>query len=158
MGNSGAIVAVDVTDDKLRRVRENVERLGIGIVTCALADGEAFAAQAGPRFDAVLVDAPCTNTGVLGRRVEARWRLNDAAMAELTTRQRGLLRAGMRAVRPGGRLVYSTCSLEPEENGGLVAACLSGSDFLLEDERLIMPWAEGDGAYMARLRRREAAS
>ena len=153
MRNQGRIVAVDVTERKLQRIRDNVSRLGIDVVECVESSGVTYASACGEVFDAVLVDAPCTNTGVLHRRAEARWRLNDRSVAELSVRQDSLLRAGLHAVRPGGRLVYSTCSLEPEENGRMVGTCTAGSEVVLEEEKHVLPSDDGDGLYMARLRK-----
>ncbi len=76
-------------------------------------------------FDLVLVDAPCSGTGTLGRNPEIRHRLRLEDFARHAERQRELLRAAIRCVRPGGRVVYSTCSLEPEENEQVVSAVLA---------------------------------
>jgi 16S rRNA (cytosine967-C5)-methyltransferase len=106
-------------------------------------------------FDKVLVDAPCSNTGVLRRRVDLRWRITPEEIARLCRTQLELLKQASRAVRPGGVLVYSTCSLEPEENSEVVKQFLAEvSGFALERERMLTPCADGvDGAFVARLRR-----
>jgi 16S rRNA (cytosine967-C5)-methyltransferase len=78
-------------------------------------------------FDLALADVPCSGTGTLGRNPEIRHRLRLDDLTRLAERQRGLLRAALRLVRPGGRVVYSTCSLEPEENEQVVAAVLANS-------------------------------
>ena len=75
-------------------------------------------------FDAVLVDVPCSNTGVMGRRPEVRWRLSPDDLRELVALQRRLLKRASSRVKPGGVVVYSTCSIEPEENGELVRGVL----------------------------------
>src|SRR5262249_42696632 len=108
---------------------------------------------AGP-FDAVLADVPCSNTGVLGRRPEARDRLRPGDLAELAALQERLLQAAADRVRPGGMLVYSTCSIEPEENAGVVRRVLEArSDLRLEAEAESVPGRPADGGYRARLRR-----
>ena len=104
-------------------------------------------------FDKVLVDAPCSNTGVLRRRVDLRWRIQPEVIERLRARQLELLQRAAACVKPGGILVYSTCSLEPEENGGVVKPFLAErADFKLTGERELLPFVEGvDGAYVATL-------
>jgi 16S rRNA (cytosine967-C5)-methyltransferase len=78
----------------------------------------------GPAFDAAIVDVPCSNTGVIARRPEARLSLKSPKLAALAPLQRELLERAAATVRPGGRLIYSTCSIEPEENEAVLAAFL----------------------------------
>jgi 16S rRNA (cytosine967-C5)-methyltransferase len=152
MGNDGQIVACDVDDERLKTVSELCGRLGIGIVeTRRLHPGANEAPPAGP-FDAVLVDAPCSNTGVLGRRPEVRWRLKPGDFAHLVRLQTKLLLWAGKRVRPGGVVVYSTCSIDPEENRGVVRTALPGLE--LEAEREQVPGRPADGGYWARLRMR----
>jgi 16S rRNA (cytosine967-C5)-methyltransferase len=110
-------------------------------------------------YDRVLVDAPCSNTGVLRRRVDLRWRLRTEEIERLRSNQLSLLRRAAETVKPAGALVYSTCSLEQEENQGVVNEFLSGNkDFHLELQRELVPFREGvDGAYVARLVRNRIA-
>ena len=104
-------------------------------------------------FDRVLVDAPCSNTGVMRRRVDLRWRIRPEEIDRLRSRQLQLLHDAARQIRPGGTLVYSTCSLEPEENGEVMKEFLANHPgFKLESERELLPFADGvDGAYVARM-------
>jgi len=155
MRNEGQILAVDLSGKRLARVSENAQRLGIGIVATVEGDGVEVARQHPAAFDRVLIDAPCTNSGVLRRRVEARWRLSPESLAALLATQRRLLDAGLDALKPSGALVYSTCSLAPEENGEMVRATLrSHAGFRLDAEESILPSLEGgDGLYMARILR-----
>jgi len=154
MDNTGEIAAVDVSADKLERIESNCRRMGLDIVTPVLAE------QVGclePRsFDLALVDAPCSNTGVLARRPEARWRFDERQLGRLAGDQRGIASLAAEFVRPGGTLVYSTCSIEPEECHGLVRSLLAArSDLSLVREELILPagareparWS--DGGYFA---------
>jgi 16S rRNA (cytosine967-C5)-methyltransferase len=105
-------------------------------------------------FDAALVDVPCSNTGVLNRRPEARWRVTPADLRELVPLQTRLLLEACARVRPGGAVVYSTCSIEPEENGGVVRATLPRlPGWVLEAEQEHRPGRPADGGYWARLRR-----
>jgi 16S rRNA (cytosine967-C5)-methyltransferase len=139
----------------LRTVAELCRRLGVAIVeTCRLHPERHDEPPAGP-FDNVLVDVPCSNTGVLGRRPEVRWRLRPEDFRHLVPLQtRLLLQAGER-VRPGGAVVYSTCSIEPEENGAVVRAVLRGLPELeLEVEAEQVPGQPADGGYSARLRKK----
>ena len=154
MLNQGRITAQDNNLDRLRRVRENCDRLGVQGVVTESASSLAQWQTRTPKFDRVLLDAPCSNTGVMRRRVELRWRIEPAEIARLQLMQAGLLRNAAAALRPGGTLVYSTCSLEPEENGGVVASFLAENPgYQLEQERQILPFQDGlDGAYVARLR------
>ena len=156
----GQVIAVDSSAKRLGLVVENMQRLNLPIIATVESDGANFAVQNRGKFDRVLLDAPCTNTGVLQRRVEARWRLSAEALAGLVRQQRTLLNAALLTLRPGGTLVYSTCSLEPEENGELVRWVLRGaSGFHLDEEREFLPERDGgDGLYMARIERIESAS
>jgi len=136
------VTAWDLSPERLERVAENAERLGLRNVTCAAPEGE---------YDAVLVDAPCSNTGVLARRPEARWRVKERHLTNLVERQRKILREAAGFARPGGVVVYSTCSLEPDENRLVAEAC---PGLTLETDRTCYPdESAGDGGYMARLLR-----
>src|SRR5208283_445727 len=129
---------------RLERLIENVQRLDLRIIATVESEGANFARQHPGKFDRVLLDAPCSNTGVLRRRVEARWRFSDAALAELAAQQRALLDAVLHCLKPGGTLVYSTCSLEPEENAQLVAAALrSAPGFRLVAQEEFLPAHDG---------------
>jgi 16S rRNA (cytosine967-C5)-methyltransferase len=153
MQNRGRIVATDVSPERLARVAENCRRLGIEIVEPQIIREDSVDAPAGP-FDAALVDVPCSNTGVLGKRPEARWRISPADLVELPEIQKRLLAAACERVLPGGRVAYSTCSLEPEENADVVRWLLARDDrFRLREERLHLPGAPADGAYQALLER-----
>jgi 16S rRNA (cytosine967-C5)-methyltransferase len=103
-------------------------------------------------FDRILVDAPCSNTGVMRRRVDLRWRIRPEEIERLRAEQLELLTGVAGIVKPNGTLVYSTCSLEPEENQEVVRAFLaSHPDFKLGGERELWPFADGvDGGYVAR--------
>ncbi|HZH92448.1 MAG TPA: 16S rRNA (cytosine(967)-C(5))-methyltransferase RsmB [Pyrinomonadaceae bacterium] len=124
-GKSALVVAGDIHGHRLRVVRESAARQGLENVQTVAYDAEAsplpFAEGA---FGRVLVDAPCTGTGTLRHNPEIRWRITPADIAELAARQRRILANAAHAVGVGGRLVYSTCSVEPEENEEVVAAFL----------------------------------
>jgi 16S rRNA (cytosine967-C5)-methyltransferase len=152
MGNHGHIVACDVDDDRLRTVAELNGRLGIDIVEAVRYHPEQNDEPPAGPFDAALVDVPCSNTGVLGRRPEVRWRLRPADFRSLVPLQTKLLIQAMERVRPGGVVVYSTCSIEPEENGRVVRAALQGlPHWTLGTESDAIPGLPADGGYCARL-------
>ena len=149
MNNEGKIVAHDSFADRLKLIRENCTRLG---VTCASATATFNFAPA--TFDRILVDAPCSNTGVMRRRVDLRWLIQPAEIERLRTTQLALLKQAATVLKPGGVIVYSTCSLEPEENSEVVKEFLrENQNFKLENERQLLPFADNvDGAYVARLK------
>lgn len=157
MRNEGRIVAADVDAARLALVDNACRRLGISIVeTHLLPTGDestSAGVPAGP-FTAALVDVPCSNTGVLGKRPEARWRITPAGIGELAGLQTQLLRKALDAVEPGGRVVYSTCSIEPEENAVVVGAILAERpQWRLAEERVHLPGNPADGGYQALLKR-----
>ncbi|HTR78087.1 MAG TPA: transcription antitermination factor NusB, partial [Gemmatimonadaceae bacterium] len=115
------VFASDVSAERVARVRENIARLDLSNVSAYVADARAPAC--GP-VDVALVDVPCTGTGTFRRHPDARWRLKPSDLATLARRQDEILRAASEIVRPGGILVYATCSLEPEENDQRVDAFL----------------------------------
>ncbi len=142
MGNTGSITAMDIPD-KLHHVRDNCRRMGIDIVTTHPAEGAGELPAEG--FDRVIVDAPCSNTGVLARRPEARWRFTQARLGRMVNDQKFLLKVAAGFVKPGGMLVYSTCSIEPEENHR-VAEWLKQQQPRLEPVRReqVLPVGAGD--------------
>ena len=158
LASSGAeVLAIDVDDRRLERVQDTCRRLGvIDHVKTLVSDG-LTELPADHLVDGILIDAPCSNTGVLGARAEARWRFGPASQAELKTLQGRLLREAAAHVKPGGRLVWSTCSIEPEENERMLKDFLSeGQGWELEQEHSALPDTEEgpwDGGYCARLRR-----
>jgi 16S rRNA (cytosine967-C5)-methyltransferase len=156
MGNTGRLIACDLYESRVVRLRENLRRLGVTNTKALVHD----CMQAGPplepqSFDRILVDAPCSNTGVLRRRVDVRWRLTDEDFIRMPAQQLALVKRAADLLKPGGALVYSTCSLEPEENDALVEKALAavpGLRFL--ESRRSLPFVDGiDGAFAARFTR-----
>jgi 16S rRNA (cytosine967-C5)-methyltransferase len=152
MGNQGQIIACDVDDRRLATLTELCRRLGVTIVESHRLHQERNEEPPAGPFDFILVDVPCSNTGVLGRRPEARWRLKPEDFKRLVQLQTKLLLQAGERVRPGGAIVYSTCSIEPEENQQVVRAALRGlRDLELEAENEQAPGRPADGGYWARL-------
>lgn len=154
MANKGCIVATDRSERRCKTLRHNLDRLGVSIAEIAVVDWGAGDPDLEP-FDAILLDVPCSNTGVLRRRVDVRWRLYQNFTGHIRAQQLAILEATSPLVKPGGSIVYSTCSIEPEENSELVAAFLSDHpEFRLEASMDSLPYRDQqDGAYAARLRR-----
>ncbi|MHC4892070.1 MAG: transcription antitermination factor NusB [Planctomycetota bacterium] len=163
MAASGArVLAMDISDWRLLRVWDNLEAQDAERTPWVVASDGATALRPEATFDAVLLDAPCSNTGVLAARPEARWRFGPQTKKSLTELQARLLDQAAPHVRPGGALVYSTCSLEPAENRAQAKAFIERqggeSAWTLEAEAEHLPDVEqgfGDGGYAARLRRRD---
>ena len=120
MRNSGKVVAMDPHAARLKLVSQAAARLGVTIVECHGGSAEALAPRFKDRFDRVLVDAPCSNLGVVRRHPDVKWRRTEADLPRLAERQRAILDAAASMCRAGGTLVFATCSLEPEENEGIV--------------------------------------
>lgn len=160
------VTAADSNESRIGRVIDTINRLELEHVDAVVAD-----ARDGDlgQFDAVLVDAPCTGTGTFRRHPDARWRLRTSDLAVMGAAQRAVLRGAAKNVKPGGLLIYSTCSLEPEENDAQVEAFLADHpgwtlepppagtvpDTVLDAGRLrVLPQRHGaDGSFAARLRR-----
>lgn len=153
--NQAELVGCDCDPKRIAQLRENVHRLGIRARIVQHdwlypSPDRQFAAQS---FDKILVDAPCTNSGVMRRRVDVRWRLTPGDFLRMSKRQLGILRAVLPLLRPGGVIVYSTCSIEGEENCDLIRRLCEESPALrLGEMELRLPFQQGfDGAFAARL-------
>ena len=122
MDNRGVLVAYDEDKMRLRPIMERLTRSGVTIVEPLAADDLAQVSKRGPEFDCVLVDAPCTGSGTWRRKPDAKWRLKPKNLVTGLEEQRTVLAEAARHVRPGGRLVYVTCSVFAAENGDQVTA------------------------------------
>jgi 16S rRNA (cytosine967-C5)-methyltransferase len=153
--DAASVTATDIDSMRLERVAENIARLGLKSVTIV---PHAQLEQGAGLFDAVLIDAPCSNTGVLSRRVEARFRVTAQAVKDIAAIQKGLLAKVAGLVKPGGRICYSTCSIQKRENQDVIRDFLAGHrEYELTHESLLLPTTgpfDHDGGYVALLERR----
>ena len=151
------IVAMELHADRLPKLEGNLRRLGFEGVEVVQGDARTPQEALGDReFDAILLDVPCSNSGVLRRRSDARWRIDADRLKTLNGLQFEILTACAMRLRSGGRLVYSTCSLETCENESLVSRWVAvHPDFQLDREvKAFPPESQTDGAFAALIRRR----
>ncbi|KAA0218346.1 methyltransferase domain-containing protein [bacterium] len=165
-GDRAKVLACDVAPEKIERIQENMARLGYQSVATVLADARRV--RFPERFDRVLIDAPCSNSGVLGRRVEARHRLNVAIVRELSQSQAAILENAARNLKPGGSLLYSVCSVLMEEGVDIVRKFMTsrpqadepgangvqqsreGAGWEMRSEHIVLPRpGHSDGMYWA---------
>lgn len=175
MNNRGRVLAVDDHPHKVELIAENARRMNLDCVQPILGDARHFQPDLDREADGVLVDAPCSGTGVFRRRVDAKYRKRLQDIKELVNLQRDILNQAAKIVKPGGRLIYSTCTLEYEEDEGQIEWFLAQHpQFEVEDYQCFLPdkiktflvdpkrpWAKilpisggGDGFFMCRLKRR----
>ncbi len=158
---TGLLVAVDKQGKRLEQLDENLRKLDTGSGPEVRLLGEdvlTLGVESTGSFDAVLLDAPCSNTGVIRRRPDVKWRLNPESIVTAADLQLKLLHNAARLVREGGRLVYSTCSLEPEENEGVIRRFLAEHpEYTLEEGAVHFPWECGHDGAGAFLLKRESA-
>jgi 16S rRNA (cytosine967-C5)-methyltransferase len=127
MSGSGVVIASDVHAHRLRTVRDTAKSHTLSNIHCLVLNGLEPLPLRENSFDRVLVDAPCSGTGTFRRNPEIRWRISADDIDDLSSRQRQLLNNAARVVKPGGGLVYSTCSVEPEENELVVQTFLENN-------------------------------
>lgn len=168
MKDEGRVLSVDLYEHKLKITRENAARLGITSIETRQLDATGLAGLYAGQADRVLVDAPCSGLGVLRRKPDSRWRKSESQLLELPKLQSAILESAAGCVKPGGVLVYSTCTTEPEENQQVVEAFLAknpeftlqrGGDYLPvpRPEEMVQLWPqrdETDGFFIARMIRR----
>jgi 16S rRNA (cytosine967-C5)-methyltransferase len=155
MRNHGTLVACDRDAERVRTLDENLQRLGVSIARIVQHDWRVGTLADASSFDRILIDAPCTNTGVMRRRVDVRWRLQPADFQRMQAEQLTIVAAVLPLLKIGGTLVYSTCSIEPEENERVVERVLQEFPFVqLDEQRSVLPFRDGfDGAFAAKLSR-----
>jgi 16S rRNA (cytosine967-C5)-methyltransferase len=169
MRDEGKILASDRTASRLRKLKDNAQRLGLHSIEIYTGDSRNL-----PQFDhtadRVLLDAPCSGLGTMHRHADARWRQTPASVTELSTLQKELLSQTSKFVKPGGVLVYATCTLHPAENEGVITEFLrEHSDWQIEPLSVDSPYftygtpqgwlklwphrQDMDGFFMVRLRK-----
>jgi 16S rRNA (cytosine967-C5)-methyltransferase len=157
MQNRGLIIACDRDPKRIHILEENIARLDVGIVRAVCCDwvhdGVPSEIISLGLFDRILLDTPCTNTGAMRRRVDVRWRLRSDDFNRMHKQQISILRIVAPLLKQGGILIYSTCSLEPEENEEVVEETLTNLSMLrLEQQKHCFPFQDSfDGAFAARL-------
>lgn len=157
MQNQGRIIACDSSPRRLERLRDNLRRLHARIAEPLLQDWtkpfHPELRQLESRFDRILIDTPCSNTGVMRRRLDVRWRLEPTAFASMHQLQLQLTEAILSLLKSGGKLVYSTCSIDPDENDQVIQALLARHPELqLLETHSSLPWRDHtDGAFAALL-------
>ncbi|MEJ2634956.1 MAG: 16S rRNA (cytosine(967)-C(5))-methyltransferase RsmB [Calditrichia bacterium] len=169
MENRGKIFALDRRLSRIRLTLENLERLGLSNFEVMAADSNSLPMNL--RFDRILLDAPCSGYGVLSKRVDLKWKRTEENIFSMKTLQLSLLDSAATVLKPGGVLVYSTCTIEPEENDKVISAFLEQHpEFGLEDLRSLVPAVyledryfvktfphkhKMDGSFAARLRKKQ---
>ena len=154
MGDADTLTCTDSNEKRLPRLRDNLQRLHAGAATIVAHDWTQPApAKWHGAFDAILLDVPCSNTGVIRRRVDVRWRLQPQDIGPIAVTQRRILENALPCLKPGGRIVYSTCSIEPGENEELVDAFIRDHpECTLAGTLTSLPFRDGaDGAFAARI-------
>lgn len=156
MGNSGSITACDIYENRLKLIEKEKKRLGIDIIKTEIRDasivpGEEFA----DCYDAVLCDVPCSGLGVLRRKPEIKYNAAEKDVKTLPNLQLRILKNGAYQVKPGGKLMYSTCTLNPAENEEVIKRFMEDSGFAVEAEKQLFPKENGcDGFFYCLMRRR----
>ena len=170
MNRTGTVVATDIRSYKLDDLRTRARRAGFPNIRTREWDGKPYQGKQAARFDGVLVDAPCSCSGVWRRNPDGRWTLKEEELADITRVQLEVLTAAAPAVKPGGVLIYATCSLFPEENGGVLERFLAAHpEYTLEDFpnpltgeptggtlQVFSYDGDCDSMFVARMRRQEA--
>ena len=168
MGDRGRVLSTDLYEHKLKLTAENAARLGLKIIETKVFDATRLDTAYAGQADRVLVDAPCSGLGVLRRKPDSRWRKSESMLRDLPKLQAAILESAARCVKPGGAVVYSTCTTEAEENEQVVRAFLANNpDFVLADAGALLPsprpeamvqlWPHVDGVdgfFIARLERK----
>ncbi len=152
---AGKVLARDVSEGKLALIKENVARMGVTNLDTELYDATATDESLAGRADVVLADVPCSGLGVMGKKRDIKYHMNIEKLADIEELQKRIIESSWGYVKPGGALLYSTCTINPEENEKLVRWIVESLPFELEEERQFMPGEDDtDGFYYARLRRR----
>lgn len=155
MGNKGKLIALEKKESKISGLKNRLKRVGVNNTEVRWIENTKVIKRLADSADRLLLDVPCSGTGVLGRNPDIKWNLSEAALEELIRVQRDILHLYVQMLKPGGELVYSTCSIFPSEGENQIAAFLkeNSSWQLLEQKRTGYPFSAGDGFYLARLKK-----
>ena len=153
MKNTGHILAVDIYEHKIKQIKSNAERLGIKIIETMQLDAREIGEQFTSKADRILVDAPCSGLGVLRRKADLRWKKKPDELKELPSLQFEILTSAAKAIKTGGTLIYSTCTIEYAENEDVVNKFTENhKNFKLERMKTLLPHRdETDGFFIAKL-------
>lgn len=153
MQNEGEIIACDIHEHRLKLIEETTKRLGVQIVKPMVNDGSVFRSEWECAFDCVLADVPCSGLGVISGKPDIKWRKQD--YKSLTALQESILENALRYVKPGGKLVYSTCTVHKAENDDVVCSVLKkNTGFSYDGEPVqLFPTEENDGFYVCKLKK-----
>ena len=153
MKNKGKILALDIHDYKLNELKIRTRRAGVDIVETRVIDSSKVIKRLADSFDRVLLDVPCSGMGVLRRNPDSKWKLNPEEIQKMQSLQKEILGSYSKMVKPGGILVYATCSLLPSENQKQVEAFMGEGWTLLQEIVVLPDEGRGDGFYAAKLKR-----
>jgi 16S rRNA (cytosine967-C5)-methyltransferase len=154
MNNKGRIISMDVEDYKLEELKKRARRANAHNIETKIIDKSKTIQALQNRADRLLLDVPCSGLGVLKRNPDAKWKLNKEKIEKTSRIQREILQDYSPMVKPGGTLVYSTCSILPSENEKVVQAFLEkNKNYELKEAKHLLPSQGFDGFYMARLER-----
>lgn len=159
MDNKGQLIAMDIYDKKLKELKRRARRNEVFNIETRVIDSTKAIKKLAGKADRVLIDAPCSGLGVLRRNPDAKWKLQPEFLDKIRATQKELLESYSRMVKPGGQLVYATCSILPSENELQVKGFLAsenGKDFTLTSEEKILPSKSGfDGFYISLLQKKK---
>ncbi|MCD8248678.1 MAG: 16S rRNA (cytosine(967)-C(5))-methyltransferase, partial [Lachnospiraceae bacterium] len=154
-GGTGIVEARDLTDEKAERIRENTRRSQLQNICVVCRDATVPDEESFDKADVVLADLPCSGLGVLNKKHDLKYRMTPAQQGELVQLQRQILDASWRYVKPGGTLLYSTCTVHREENEGNVEWILAHYPFILEEQKKTLPGIDPwDGFFIAKFKRK----
>jgi 16S rRNA (cytosine967-C5)-methyltransferase len=160
MKNKGIIVCTDIQDSKLRELRKRSARAGVNNIRIEHAVSEpdkikAFTKKYRSYADVLLIDAPCSGSGVIKRNPDAKWRITEDFLNFTRSTQQHILHTYAEIVKPGGYLVYATCSIFPSENEQQIKQFLENNNsFVFVEEKMLYPSVNNDGFYMCKLERK----
>jgi len=151
LARHGSVISLDKSQDKIDLINENKKRMGADNISAEIRDATVFVKEFEGRFDKAILDLPCSGLGVIGRKADMRYRIREDDLKDLSKLQKKIIDNGIRYVKPGGRLVYSTCTIDRFENEDNMQYILNNyHDFSLVCEKKILPFQYGsDGFYTA---------